>query len=85
MSYKFRLTNTFLKDKKKLPVEIRNRVTKAMKEVLENPYFTGIGLVENLKDLWKKRVGKYRVIYEIIGNEKIVVFHSVKLRKNVYR
>mgnify|MGYP000701642373 CR=1 FL=1 len=54
MSYKFRLTNTFLKDKKKLEIEVRNRITKGMKEILENPYSAGIELVGNLKGLWKK-------------------------------
>jgi len=29
----------------------------------------------------EKRIGKYRIIYEIIENRKVVVFHSVKLRK----
>ena len=85
MSYKFRLTNTFLKDKKKLEIEVRNRITKGMKEILENPYSAGIELVGNLKGLWKKRIGKYRIIYEIIESRKVVVFHSVKLRKKVYR
>jgi mRNA interferase RelE/StbE len=48
-----------------------------------NPYI-GIPLVGNLSGLWRVRVGKYRIIYEIDEKEKIVVFHDVDLRKRIY-
>jgi len=44
----------------------------------------GIMLVGPLKGLWKVRVGKYRIIYEIDEQEKMVIFHDVELRKKVY-
>jgi mRNA-degrading endonuclease RelE of RelBE toxin-antitoxin system len=54
-----------------------------LKETLTKPD-NGIMLVGPLKGLWKTRVGKYRIIYEINEQEKIVVFHTVELRKKVY-
>jgi len=36
------------------------------------------------KGLWRVRIGKYRVIYEIDEKAKIVVFHDVDLRRRVY-
>ena len=85
MTYNFRLTNTFLKNKKRLPKHIIKRVTNSMKEILINPYTTGIMLTGDLKGLWKRRIGKYRIEYEIIENEKIVVFHTIDLRKRVHK
>ena len=37
-----------------------------------------------LKGLWRVRIGKYRIIYEIVEREGIVVFHDVDLRKRIY-
>jgi len=36
----------------------------------------GVPLIGPLKGLWRVRVGKYRVIYEINEKEKIVVFQQ---------
>jgi mRNA interferase RelE/StbE len=58
-------------------------VVEALKEILMNPH-VGVPLVGPLKGLWRVRIGKYRVLYEIYEKEKIVVFHDVDLRKRVY-
>ena len=42
-------------------------------------------LRENLIGLYKLRVGDYRVIYEIIHNEKTIVIHAVGHRREIYR
>jgi len=68
----------------KLPSNVRLRVIERLKEILLNPYI-GIPLVGPLKGLWRVRIGKYRIIYEIKGREKIVIFHDVDLRKRIYR
>ncbi len=85
MSYNFRLSNTFLKKRKRLPDHIMNRLINVMKEILVNPHTSGVRLTGDLTGLWKKRIGKYRIMYEISENEKIVVFHTVDLRKKIYR
>jgi hypothetical protein len=44
-----------------------------LKETLMKPS-NGIMLVGQLKGLWKVRVGKYRIIYEVDEQEKRVIF-----------
>ena len=75
---------TFIRKMEKLPSNVRLRVIERLKEILLNPYI-GIPLVGPLKGLWRVRIGKYRIIYEIKGREKIVIFHDVDLRKRIYR
>jgi len=65
-----------------LPSNIKPRVVEALREILVNPH-VGVPLVRPLKGLWRVRIGKYRVIYEIDEKEKAVVFHDVDLRKRV--
>jgi len=73
----------FLKQEKKLNAKLKERAIEAVELNLRDPY-SGINLKGDLRDYWKKRVGKYRIIYKIDDLEKIVVFFDVDLRKRVY-
>ena len=42
-------------------------------------------LTGDLIGFYKLRVGDYRVIYEVIRNEKIIVIHAVGHRREIYR
>ena len=66
-----------------MPSEVKSRIVKTLKETLMKPD-SGIMLVGPLKALWKVRVGKYRIIYEIDEQEKRVIFYNVELKKKVY-
>jgi mRNA interferase RelE/StbE len=81
--YKARFSKTFLRKEKKLSSDVKQRVIEVIEEVLINPY-AGVSLAGPLKGLWRVRVGKYRIIYEIDEKEKIVIFHDVDLRKRIY-
>ncbi len=83
MPYTARFSKVFLKKEKQLPSEVKSRIVKTLKETLMKPD-SGIMLVGPLKGLWKVRVGKYRIIYEIDAQEKRVIFLDVELRKKVY-
>jgi len=83
MPYKARFSRIFLKKEERLPSDVKPRVVEALREILMNPH-VGVPLVGPLKGLWRVRIGKYRVIYEINEKEEIVVFHDVDLRKRVY-
>ena len=83
MPFRARFSRTFLKKEEKLPSGVKPRVVEALREILVNPH-VGVPLVGPLKGLWRVRIGRYRVLYEINEKEKIVVFHDVDLRKRVY-
>jgi mRNA-degrading endonuclease RelE of RelBE toxin-antitoxin system len=48
MAYKARLSNSFRKETKKLPGNIKSKVIKEIKTILDDPY-CGTALVGNLK------------------------------------
>ena len=83
MPYRARFSKVFLKRENRLPVDVKPRVVEALRETLIDPYI-GVPLIGPLKGLWRVRVGKYRVIYEINEKETVVVFLDVDLRKRVY-
>ena len=68
-----------------IPKNIRDRIRKAIEERLAiAPISYGERLKRNLKGLWKMRVGDYRIIYDILDDQVIVLIVKIGNRKNVY-
>ena len=42
-------------------------------------------LTGDLSGLYKLRVGDYRVIYEIVRNERTIVIHAIGHRREIYQ
>ena len=83
MPYKAALTKNFLRELKKLPENVRKRVLTAIDELIRN-LFLGVRLRGELKGKWRRRVGKYRIIYRIDQTSQLVIFLDVGLRKEIY-
>jgi len=83
LAYKAALTKNFLREFGKLSKEVRDRILRAIDEIVSNP-FSGIKLRGELEGRWRWRVGKYRIIYVIDQTHQLVVFLDVGLRKTIY-
>jgi mRNA interferase RelE/StbE len=44
-----------------------------------------VALTGNLAGLYKLRAGDYRVIYEIVQSEQMIIIHLVGHRREIYR
>ncbi len=79
-------TETARKQLKKLDKAMQKRILDYMDEValLENPRSRGKALVENMRGLWRYRVGNYRVICEIQDSRIIISVLKIGHRKNIY-
>ncbi len=83
---KIEYTETARKQLKKLDKTKQKRILDYMDEValLENPRSRGKALVENMRGLWRYRVGDYRVICEIQDAKIIISVLKIGHRKNIY-
>ena len=83
---KIEYTETARKQLKKLDKTMQKRILDYMDEValLENPRSEGKALVENMRGLWRYRVGDYRVICEIQEARIIISVLKIGHRKNIY-
>jgi mRNA interferase RelE/StbE len=69
----------------RLAANVRARITKAMERLCNNPRPPGCVKLKGEDDLWRIRVGDYRVVYAIRDEELIVLVVRVADRKDVYR
>jgi len=84
--YQIRLLKNAVRDLEKLDKEIARRILKKINRLAENAETVKPkGLRSNLAGLAKLREGDYRIIYEIIHAEEIIIIHFIGHRSEVYK
>jgi mRNA interferase RelE/StbE len=73
------------KDVRSLPKSIIVRVMKQIEELATDPLPRKAIKLEGGEDLYRMRVGDYRIIYGIDRAAKQVTIHYVRHRRDVYR
>ena len=56
----------------------------AIKKLEEVPLPSGVAKLKGLRDAYRIRVGKYRVLYRIQWKERMIVVFRIALRKKAY-
>ena len=83
--YKIEISRTAEKQLKKLPRDDQRRIARAMVELGDNPRPPGSRKLTGYDDVYRVRVGMYRVIYSVSGRKLIVIILKIGHRKDVYR
>lgn len=69
----------------KLPRRDQLRLIRAMDALAANPRPKGVKKLTGLDDLYRIRMGEYRVVYQIQDDRLVVLVVRVGHRKDVYR
>ena len=75
------------KEFNKLPSKIQDRIVEALKLLSINP-FSELLKIKKLKgqeELYRIRIGNYRLVYEVQNNELIVHLVKIGHRREVYK
>jgi mRNA interferase RelE/StbE len=70
---------------RKLPSKVQERIALATKELRDDPRPRGCKKLKGEDNLWRIRVGDYRVVYTIKDDQLIVLVVRVAHRKDVYQ
>ena len=85
MVYQIELSPRAWRDFKKLPAQIRKRIESHIDALAPDPRPHGVVKLSGEENLWRIRIGAYRVIYEIHDDRLIVLVVKIAARKEVYR
>ena len=69
----------------KLPVDAQRRIVTAVDALTVKPRPHGVVKMAGDDNLWRVRVGEYRIVYEIHDGQLIVLVLRVAHRRDVYR
>lgn len=85
MAYTIELTKTARKQFDHLPISIQNKLEKKIDDLAQNPRPHGVMKLTHEDNLYRIRLGDYRVIYQI--QDKILLILVVKIghRREIYR
>ena len=84
--YEVDTTPEALRHLERLPAKVRAAALEAiLGPIAENPRRAGKPLLGELHGLYSARRGDYRIIYEVLEEEQVVVIHPVQHRGTVYR
>ena len=88
MSYQLMLSNKARKQLKKLDPPVAEMIIRWLKtnvDGVDNPRKHGKALTGEYKDLWRYRVGNYRIICDVRDRELIILALAVGHRKDIYK
>ena len=87
MIFEVKFTTRAVKDLRKLPRQIQDQITSSLELLRINPFAEILQFkkLKTAKNLYRIRIGNYRIVYEIHGNMLLIVVVRVGHRKDVYR
>jgi len=84
-SYEIEITRTAEKRLKQLPRQDQERVVRAIIALAGEPFPRGSRKLSGYDDVFRIRVGQYRVIYSVSGQKLIIIILKIGHRRDVYR
>ena len=83
--YSISFARSARKELERLPDDVANRVLAKIEALAEIPRPAGIIKLHGQKNLWRLRVGDYRVVYSVDDSSKEVDVSVIRHRRDVYR
>jgi mRNA interferase RelE/StbE len=84
MAYRIEFTRPALKEYEKLDSVTKQRVSDEVVGLVSNPRPPGCKALQGYKSVYRIRIGKFRVIYEVRDKVLVVLVLRVAKRDNVY-
>ena len=83
--YEVRISQTAAKQLRRLPRADQERVAAKASALATDPRPPGTHKLRGYEDVWRVRVGPYRILYSVADAEVIVIVLKVGHRSRVYR
>ena len=85
MKYRIEFSPTAERQFKKLTKEVQARFKHRIDILAENPFPRGVKKLSAEEDLYRLRIGDYRIVYQVQGKALLILILKLGHRKNVYR
>ena len=83
--YRIKLSNRATKDADRLPHTVWQRILAALETLVENPRLHGSAKIKGEKNLYRLRVGDYRILYDVDDSADAVLLLRIQSRQDAYR
>ena len=83
--YEVELTARVAKQFRKYDSALQKRLVKALEKLGQNPYDAGAKKLSGAEDVYRIRVGDYRIVYCVEDDKLLIVVVKLGHRREVYR
>ena len=73
-----------MRELRRLDRQVIPRIVSVVDDLCTDPFPSGVRRLQGVENMYRVRVGDYRVIYEVIKTELVVHIVRVRHRKDVY-
>lgn len=80
MSWLIGLNSDAERQLRRIPKDHQRRIMRAIDSMSADPFFGDIQKMEGEKNVWRRRIGAYRIFYEIGMPEKIIKIFKIERR-----
>ena len=85
VKYQVEITRSAERQLRKLSESNQQRVARALAGLATNPFPSQSRKITGTQDVWRIRVGSYRILYSVDGDQVLVIILKIGLRRDVYR
>jgi len=79
-SWELQVDPSVLKSLKKIPPAETRRILEVIRLLPANPYFGDIQKMRGEADVWRRRIGAYRLFYKIYSKELVILVFRIERR-----
>ncbi len=72
MSWDIKIAKKISKQIKRFPKKDKDRIFVIFEQMASNPYSGDIEKIEGEESLWRRRIGNYRISYDVYPKQKII-------------
>jgi len=84
-SFQLEWKSSTKKDLRKLPKEEVPKILAAAEGLITNPNPVGSKKLKGRESIYRLRVGNYRLVYEVLGDQLVILVIKVGHRKDIYK
>jgi len=85
MSWRVGVSHNALKFLKRIAIKDATKIKTALIGMAENPYVGDLEKMKGEENVWQRRIGNYRIIFEISESERSVAVYDIKRKtSNTY-
>ena len=86
MNWDVNVVKRVLKEIKRISKKDAERILLILEELKDGPYYGNIMKIKGEENVWRKRVGDFRILYEVVPKKKhINIFQAVRRTTVTYR
>jgi len=82
--YEIEYAKSVLKDIRKIAPTSLIRIQKSISQLKSNPYPIGVKKLSGNENIYRIRIGVYRVIYSVQDHKLVILILKIAHRKDVY-